>query len=207
MPADRIDIKTLLCGECRFRMEAIASRIEKGGVFIYPTETIYGIGGRYDDIDVFNKIISIKKRKPEKAIILLGADIESFAPLNLYFSPAAKKCAEKFWPGQLTMILPVCSSFEEIAVRVSGHPFIKALRDFFSLPIFSTSANISENPYQPDPDIIYKKFRNSVDFMVDAGFLPPSLPSTIVRFPIDGRITIVRKGAIADSDIFSVLNK
>ena len=207
MPADRINLHTILHRDDRGRLAKMASRIEEGAVFIYPTETIYGIGGRYDDSSVFQRILSIKQRKTGNSLILLGANRAVFSPLHLSFPPTAKRLAEAFWPGLLTMVLPSNEKPEGIAVRVTDHPFITALARFYHLPIFSTSANLSGEPYLPDPDAIYHLFSDRVDFMVDGGILPPSLPSTVVRFFGDNGVTIVREGCISAAEIFSIVNQ
>lgn len=207
MPAERIDLQTLLAPEGGRRFAEIAARIEHGAVFIYPTETIYGIGGRYDDSIVYKRILSVKQRTPHRPMILLGASTAQFDPLLCKFPPAARRCAAAFWPGLLTMVLPTPSAPEGIAIRVSNHPFVSMLARFFALPIFSTSANVSGEPYQPDPGSIYRTFTDRVDFMIDAGVLPSSLPSTVVRISAENEVTLVREGRIPAAEIFSVVNQ
>ncbi|MBN1307852.1 MAG: threonylcarbamoyl-AMP synthase [Chitinispirillaceae bacterium] len=207
MPPERIDLNDLLASRGARRFARIAERIDRGAVFIYPTETIYGIGGRYDSPAVLTRILSIKQRPTGNAMILLAADVARFEPLNLFFPPKAKRCAEAFWPGPLTMVLTAPSAPDGIAIRVSNHPFIGALGRFFIPPIFSTSANISGDPYRPDPETIYRTFGNRVDFMIDAGTLPSSPPSTVVRFIDNGEPAIVREGCIPASEITSIVNR
>ncbi len=207
MPPERIALQPLLTPAGSCRLAEIAARIEAGAVFIYPTETIYGIGGRYDRTDVYERILSVKERAADHPMILLGAKGNCFSTVDIVFPPSARHCAEVFWPGLLTMVLPSPSVPGGIAVRVSNHPFIVALAGIFIEPLFSTSANISGETYQHDPDIIYEKLGSRVDFMIDAGFLPPSLPSTIVRVSIDNEVTVVREGCIPAATILSVANR
>lgn len=184
----------------------IASRIAAGAVFIYPTETIYGIGGRYDRKDVFKRIIKIKERASEHPMILIGGSLSSFDTLGLVLSPSAKKCAETFWPGPLTIVLPSRQFPDGIAIRVSDHPFLALIEQYFPVPFFSTSANISGSSYNPDPDVIYNLLGPHVDFMVDAGLLPPSQPSTVIKIENDDRITVLREGCIPAWELLAVID-
>lgn len=205
MSAERIDLFSLLEDPTCASMRSIASRIEAGEVFIYPTDTIYGVGARFDSSCARKKIASIKKREPAQPMILLGARLETFSMLNPTFSPAARQCAEIFWPGLLTMLLPTQSGVEGVAIRVSDHPFVRKLSDILDVPLISTSANMSGVPYDPDPDLIYTLFRDLVDFMIDAGRLPLSQASTIVEFPLEGEPAVLREGCISSKDIASAI--
>jgi L-threonylcarbamoyladenylate synthase len=187
-------------------LSRMCDRINAGEIFIYPTETIYGIGGRADNEDVRQKIVDAKKRKLDRPMVLLAGKKETFFQCNVDFPPAAQMLSNKFWPGFLTLVLPVKNEKHTLAVRVSSHPFIQAIFTRISVPIFSTSANMSGIDYRNDPDEIFSLFSGSVDFMVDAGKLPPSPPSTIVGVSSDNTVTIVREGAISAGQIRSVIS-
>jgi L-threonylcarbamoyladenylate synthase len=101
----------------------------------------------------------------------------------------------------LTLVLPGGKKNEFIGVRVSDHPFIKKLYGKLTVPIFSTSANISGKPYVNSPDEIFSIFASNVDFMIDAGALPPSPPSTVVKILGDKKIQVVREGAVTVKEI------
>jgi L-threonylcarbamoyladenylate synthase len=206
MLPERIALSSLLAyKDSSSRLLEVAARIADGAVFVYPTDTIYGIGGRYDRDDVYKRIISVKERAPDQPMILLGSDLSCFAPLGLSFSPAARQCAASFWPGLLTMVLPAPFKPEGIAIRVSDHPFIIALSTLISVPLFSTSANISGQPYQSDPDVIFNIFGSYIDFMIDAGILPVSLPSTVIKFTKDNKCVVVREGCISAHEIHAII--
>lgn len=204
MPPERIHLKRLLAPGSSVEMSDIAARIENGAVFIYPTETIYGIGGRFDHENVFQKIIAAKGRSPEQPMILIGASLDNFAMLDLTISDVALRCAEVFWPGLLTMVLPSKQRAGGIGIRVSDHPFITALSRTFSCPLFSTSANKTGVSYLPDPEVIFSQMGEGVDFMIDAGTLPPSLPSTVIRINERDDVDILREGCISAEQIYAV---
>ena len=86
------------------------------------------------------------------------------------------------------------------------HPFISELYKELEVPIFSTSANLSDQPYKNDPDFIFSLFDNKVDFMIDAGVLPESKPSTIVKVTRDDSHEIIREGAIEKKQIHAILD-
>jgi tRNA A37 threonylcarbamoyladenosine synthetase subunit TsaC/SUA5/YrdC len=73
------------------------------------------------------------------------------------------------------------------------------------MPIFSTSANISDELYKNDPDEIFRVFDGNVDFFIDAGFLPESKPSTIVKIKADDSFEVLREGAILRRQIINAL--
>jgi L-threonylcarbamoyladenylate synthase len=202
--SERISQDSLLNGRgAGARIESIARRIEAGEIFVYPTETIYGIGGRADNDDVKQKILRAKKRKLDHPMILLAGDKKAFIDFGVCFPPIAQNLAQYFWPGHLTLVLPFGNAKETIGVRVSNYPFIFALYKTLKVPIFSTSANISGQPYVNDPEHIFTIFKGKVDFMIDAGILQPSLSSTVVKILTDNKIGLVREGAIPKEKIMS----
>jgi L-threonylcarbamoyladenylate synthase len=186
-------------------MAALANRVMKGAVFIYPTETIYGIGGRADSRAVEKHIRLIKERNKPSPFIAIAVDKQYLSSLGLQFPPKAELLAQKFWPGNLTLILPAYNAPDGIGVRVSNHPFISALFTTLNVPIFSTSANISDQPYANDPDAIFRMFDGKVDFMVDAGVLPESRPSTVVRVNGNDTVEILREGVVSKESVLKFL--
>ena len=185
----------------------VAKRIEAGEVFIYPTETIYGIGGRADSDEVKRRIIKAKKRKSNNPIILLAGSKKVFDNFGIVFPKAGLFLAKYFWPGQLTLAVPFRNKKGTAAVRVSSHPFITKLYKILTIPIFSTSANISGRDYLNSPDEIFSIFESKIDFMIDAGVLPSSLPSTIVTILNDNKIELAREGVIGTQKILSAFVK
>jgi L-threonylcarbamoyladenylate synthase len=202
----KIILQSLISGEdADGLLQSVVSRIEAGEVFVYPTETIYGIGGRADSEDVRKKIIKAKRRPPELPLILLAGHKKIFMDFNVRFSPLAQTLARHFWPGNLTMVLPFENSASTIGVRVSDHPFIQALYKTLQIPLFSTSANLSGQAYVNDPAAIYSLFEKNVDCMIDAGVLPPSPPSTVIKIRSDDTVEIVREGKVSKEQIVSVI--
>jgi L-threonylcarbamoyladenylate synthase len=202
--AERIQLSELFDGPHASKILAeVVNRIEAGEIFVYPTETIYGIGGRADSEAVKKRIIKAKVRKPENPMIMLSGNKHFFDDFGIDFPKAGQLLAGHFWPGQLTLVVPFRNKKGTVGVRVSDHPFITKLYEHLKVPVFSTSANISGQPYENDPDEIFDLFESKVDFMVDAGVLPPSPPSTVVNVIDDKKIEVVREGAIEAKELLA----
>lgn len=204
MTCERIKLEDLLQSGGLGRL---ADEIRCGAVFVYPTETIYGIGGNALLPEVNERIFNIKNRPAENPMIHLASKLDIFTSMEIDLPPAAKCLADAFWPGLLTMVLPAKKNDNTVAIRVSDHQFVKRLFDFISVPIFSTSANISGEKYNPDPDYIYSTFSLKIDFMIDGGFLPPSPPSTVVKIDKDNNCTMIREGVVSRSTLSDILGK
>jgi L-threonylcarbamoyladenylate synthase len=198
---ERVPLHSLLSTPASAHLRKIASAVDKGALFVYPTETIYGIGGSVTAPGMRERICLAKKRANDVPLIIIAPDRNFFRPLSLTFPPAAEKLARRFWPGMLTLVLPSPDHPDGIAVRVTDHPFITALFRYCTSPIYSTSANMSGKPYVNDPDAIFDQFANAINFMIDAGPLPSSLPSTVVRVGEDDTVTVLREGVIPGKKI------
>ncbi len=204
MKPERIPLQTVL--ESTEKLMWVIRSIQAGAVFVYPTETIYGIGGRADLQSVKDRVYKAKNRPPLNPVILIASQCSFFASSGLTIPTAAEELMKRFWPGLLTLVLPTTQNPEGTAVRVSDHPFIRAVFSGLATPLISTSANLSGQKYSPDPDKIYETFCSSVDFMIDAGSLPPSPPSTVVKISNDNKISLIREGAVSSAEIFHTVS-
>lgn len=188
-------------------LDEIALRIRQGAVFVYPTETIYGIGGSTVIASVNDAIYEAKKRPSGNPMIHLAGRFDVFRPLFDRSPPVAGYLARTFWPGLLTIIISTDDNSEGTAIRVSDNSFITELYNIIDFPIYSTSANLSGEQYNPDPDYIFSSFKDSIDFMIDAGKLPPSPPSTIVKIITNSSVQMIREGVLTQADIKNALDK
>ncbi len=196
----------LLQGQSTEQFGRLITQINREALFVYPTETIYGIGGIATE-KVQHGVFQAKQRRPRNPLILVGGSVHVFSKYNITFSRKAELLAEAFWPGNLTLILQVAGSDEKLGIRVSDHPFLQIIKDHVALPLYSTSANISGEEYQSDPDFIYSLFAEEIDFMIDYGTLPASLPSTVVDVSSRDQYTVVREGAVSVDALQTVLDK
>lgn len=174
--------------------------IQKGGIVVFPTDTVYGIGCDPRNQDAVNKIYKIKGREKIKHLPVLAyskRDIENI----VFLDETSKKIADKFWPGPVTLILKVKDKkIEEtlglkgkIAVRVPNNPCVLALLEKCRL-LVGTSANFSGQPSFGDSKELTSKF-SGYDVLLDGGQITNSCESTIVEV-VDNELKIVREGKI-----------
>ena len=145
--------------------------------------------------------------KPLDALILVGGDISDLAALQLEMNDTARMLAAKFWPGCLTMVLQSAALRRRVGVRISPHPLLTRLSPYLRMPVYSTSANISGEPYDEGVDVIWKLFYGKIDFMIDAGCLPRTVPSTVIDVGDRGEVKILREGVITSQKILSSIEK
>ncbi len=173
----------------------IAHALQSGSLIIYPTETIYGIGCNADIDSAVKSVFNVKKRLESKSFIYLFKDIEMLLKYASFQSEVEKTLVHKYWPGGMTIILKKNSLDGCVACRISSHPFLKKLFLYIDFPLISTSANFSDEPYNPDVDNIKLKFSDAVDILIQDDALKSVVSSTIVKVVSD-KVEIVREGLI-----------
>ncbi|MFA6551774.1 MAG: L-threonylcarbamoyladenylate synthase [Patescibacteria group bacterium] len=179
-------------------IKKIAANFKKGKIGIFPTDTIYGMGGRADKPAVIKKIYYFKKRDKNKPLLILVNSI-AMAKKYVKISQIQEKTLRNFWPAKLTVIfkskniLPkeITGGTDKIGVRLPDDKFLAEIIKKLAVPLIATSANISGG--QNVLDIQNIKIKS--DFIVDGGKLPESKPSTIIDFTGEN-IKILRKGDV-----------
>ena len=182
-----------------------------GGVFIYPTETLYGIGCLASNENGCKKILEIKNRAENKGLIILVKDAKMLNDNFLIEKELLIRYSKLNKP--LTLILRCKKLFpkivsgrtNKIAVRISSNNFIKELFNHINEPITSTSANISGGGNLLTFTDIYKQFKNKVDLIVNSGNLPPSKGSSILDLTEEPPV-IIREGDLTKKEIEEFLN-
>lgn len=175
--------------------------IKKGGVIVYPTDTVYGIGGNPFLEDVVIRIKNIKQRE-EKAMPILVSSLEK-AKEMAYFNDLSLKIANTFWPGPLTIVLKTKVKFsphltggrDSIGLRIPNHELALKIIEASGGALIGTSANISGRPPAISIEDLDEKIRSSVDLIIDGGKCYLGKPSTVIEV-IDSKIKIIRIGAI-----------
>jgi L-threonylcarbamoyladenylate synthase len=189
-----------------------AQAILDGGVIIYPTETIYGIGANAMEPKIVERVYDIKERKKSNPILVLIPDRSALDELTLGVPEVAEQLMSEFWPGPLTIVFkaaPIVSKIltagtGKIGVRLSSDPFCTELLSICKIPITSTSANLSGESNPNSITMINKKVQDAVDLIVDAGTLTSQTPSTVVDVT-KGKVELVREGAIEYGKILEVV--
>ena len=188
--------------------------IKKGGLVIFPTETVYGIGTNAYCEDSVKKIYEVKQRPDEKPLSILVSDISEISKYGYVDNENEKKIIEKFMPGPLTIILKkregvfdyISSGKDTIGIRIPDNEIIKKILDEAKIPIVAPSANISGKPSGIVMDEILKDFYGKVDVCVDGGKAQLGESSTIVQI-IDNKPVILREGKIKLEEISKCLEQ
>jgi L-threonylcarbamoyladenylate synthase len=181
-----------------------AARIlRSGGVIVYPTETLYGIGADASSEVAVQKVVAVKRRTEEKPILVLVHSPGAAAPLVRNVLPAAERLIAAFWPGPLTLVFSAAAGVPAgitrgrgtIGIRVPSGLLCRRLAEEAGVPLTSTSANLSGREIPETVAQMRTALGGGVDLFLDAGVLPPSLPSTVVDVSVDPPI-VLRAGAL-----------
>jgi len=182
--------------------------IRKGGIVIFPTDTVYGIGCDPYDAKAIKKIYEIKKRNSDKLFPILGFSKNILSKIVL-FDKKSNEIAEKFWPGTITLVLPLkdeklkksMNLENKIAVRVPNNQCVLALLERCGL-LIGTSANISDSGSITDPDECAKRI-TGYDVLLDGGKIAANFESTIIEIK-ENEIQIHREGSVSRAEILSL---
>jgi len=186
----------------------VVKSYKNGQIIAFPTDTVYGIGCDPFNKESITKIYELKKRDGKKRFPILGfskTELESIVDFNL----DAEKISQKFWPGQVTILLPIKEKIIEkiendgkLAVRVPDNKCTLAILKQCKL-IIGTSANISGEKSILDASE-FKTRLPEVDILMNGGEISSSGESTIIDF-VDDELKIIREGSISKDEIKSVL--
>ena len=186
----------------------IVNAYENGQIIAYPTDTVYGIGCNPFNKDSVSKIYDIKNREGEKRFPILGFSKKELEKI-VEFNTIAEKISEKFWPGQITMLLPIrkeitqrISNNGKLAVRVPNNECVLSILEKCKL-IVGTSANISGEKSILDSNECKTKLPE-IDILVNGGKITSLGESTIIDF-VDDQLKVIREGSISKQEIEKIL--
>ena len=186
-------------------IQKAAKIINKGGIVIFPTDTVYGIGCDPYNQKAVLSLYKIKKREKTKPLPVTGyskKELEKIAEFN----DKAEKIAEMFWPGPITLILKVKDENikkslglgKKIAVRVPNNQCALSLLKECKL-LVATSANISGTTSLTDPNDC-KRDLNGYDLLIDGGILSDNGESTIVEID-ENKLRVLRSGSVSEEEL------
>ncbi len=193
-------------------IEEAGKIIKNGGLVLFPTETVYGLGANGLDENAVKKIYEAKGRKPDNPLILHISKFEMLPQIATEITDIENKLINAFWPGPFTIILPkteivpsiVAGGLETVGVRMPSGVIAQKLIDYAGVPIAAPSANISGRPSGTKVEDIYDELKDKVDYIIDGGETEIGLESTVVRV-IDGIPHILRPGKITAEQIKDVV--
>lgn len=206
-----------------------AEALKAGGLVIYPTETVYGIGADATNMEAVKKLSGYKSRPFGKPYSVAVAD-QKMAEKYVELNATAKNLYRQFLPGPMTIISKlklsgssnhsnhsnhflspgVASETGTLGIRISSHPLVTAIVSKLGRPVTATSANQAwgKRPYQISDIIsnISDKKKRLIDLIIDAGELPKNEPSTVIDATLDDQV-VLRQGEIKLKDKNQILSR
>jgi L-threonylcarbamoyladenylate synthase len=162
--------------------------LKQGGLVAFPTETVYGLGANALDKEASAKIYAAKGRPSDNPLIVHIADKNALDKIVTEIPPKARKLAEKFWPGPLTMIFNkkdivpfgTTGGLNTVAVRMPNHPLALSLIQASGGYIAAPSANTSGRPSPTKASHVAEDMNGKIDMILDGGMVGIGIESTIV---------------------------
>lgn len=188
--------------------------INKGGIVVFPTETVYGIGADALNDEAVDKIFKAKGRPQDNPLIVHIADVSELDALVKEVPESAEKLADKYWPGPLTMILykkdilsdKITAGLDTAAIRLPKNQIALALIRESKKPIAAPSANTSGKPSPTEASHVIEDLMGKVDMIIDGGSTNIGIESTVIDMTGD-MPTILRPGGITKEDVEEVLGR
>lgn len=169
-------------------LELGADIIRKGGLVVFPTETVYGLGANAFSAEACKKIYKAKNRPPDNPLIVHVSSLEMLALVVSEVPASMRSYLEKIWPGPVTLLFPkgedipsiVTGGSDLVAVRMPDNPLALGLIEKGGVPIAAPSANVSTRPSITDSKHAIEELGEKVDLIYDSGITPQGLESTII---------------------------
>ena len=183
-------------------------KIKPTEVIIFPTDTIYGLGCKFDDEKAIEKIFSLKKRAFNQRLSVLIHDLSQIEKY-ITIDKEILKLAKNFWPGALTIIVPLKKSLKyydkNIGIRI---PDCQIALDLLKSngPLATTSVNLSGEKEIDDYDEIYQNYHNQVACIIKKNKASSGISSTVILLE-NNNYKILREGVISAKEIAQVLEK
>ncbi|WGH75631.1 L-threonylcarbamoyladenylate synthase [Tenacibaculum tangerinum] len=183
-------------------IEKIVKVLQNGGLIIYPTDTVYGLGCDITNTKALAKVAKIRKVKPEKAnFSFVCNDLSHLSDYVKQIDTATYKILKRALPGPYTFVLPGSNSLPKaykkrktVGIRVPDNNIARAIVAALGNPIVSTSIHDEDEvlEYTTDPELIFEKWQNIVDIVVDGGY-GGNYASTVIDLTTD-EPEVIREG-------------
>lgn len=188
-----------------------ANVIKSGGIVVFPTETVYGIGANGLNENAVKRLYEVKQRPFNKPISLLVNSIDMINEIAKDITELEYDLMRKFFPGPLTIILKkkdivpniVTANSNTVGVRMPANETALKLIEYAGVPIATPSANISGKPSATNLKEVMGNFGEEVDYYIDGGTSKIGIASTIVQV-IDEVPHVLRQGSISKEEIMNL---
>lgn len=206
-------MKTLMLSSDDNDIKKAAEIIKNGGLVAMPTETVYGLAADAFNPAAVSNIFKAKGRPMDNPLIIHISDISQIYRIVRSFPPSAKKLAELFWPGAITMILPrsdevpyeVCAGLDTVAVRFPSNTVANKLISN-SAPLAAPSANLSGKPSPTNAKHVFEDMNGRIDAIIDGGECEVGVESTVIT--LTGKVPVLlRPGDITAEQLKEVLGE
>lgn len=191
-----------------------AELLAQGGLVAVPTETVYGLAARADSADAVARIYEAKGRPSFNPLIVHVSGMGQAEQLA-DFDARAHLLADRFWPGPLTMVLPmraggalagaVTAGLPTLALRSPAHPAMRALLEQCDFPLAAPSANRSGWVSPTSADHVLATLDGRIEAVLDAGETERGLESTIIALRPEGGWSLLRPGPVTEAELFEIL--
>jgi L-threonylcarbamoyladenylate synthase len=202
----------LVCQPDEAGIARAVAALREGGIVVFPTETIYGVGVDLLNAAAVRRLFGLKRRSPEMPLMAHCADESQIVVLVASAGPAARKLMKRFWPGPLALVFRAVNSVPQavtagtgtLGVRMVAHPAGQKLLSAFGRAIAGSSANISGGAATCRFTDIDQELMAGVDVALDAGVCGDDVPSTVLDVTSEPP-RIIRQGAVSADAIQSVV--
>lgn len=186
-----------------------AEHLQKGGLLVFPTETVYGLGALASNKEAIQSLFAVKGRPSQNPLILHIADISQLQELTLEVPDHAQKLMEHYWPGPLTLCFKksaavseiVTAGLDTVCIRMPNHPIAQELLKKVDEAIAAPSANLSGRPSTTRfKDAVMQLKKKDISFL-DGGDAIIGLESTVIDCSRD-RLYLLRPGSLSTKEIF-----
>lgn len=182
--------------------------LRRGGLVAFPTETVYGLGADALNPEAITRVFAAKGRPLDNPLIIHVAAAHLMDRFSASVPAIARRLAEAFWPGPLTVIVErndlvpdeVTAGLDTVAIRVPRHPVTLRLLEMFDGGIVGPSANVSGRPSPTRAEHVMQDLSGKIDFIIDAGATSIGLESTVVDCTVSPP-AILRTGAVTREQI------
>jgi tRNA threonylcarbamoyl adenosine modification protein (Sua5/YciO/YrdC/YwlC family) len=183
--------------------------LQRGGLVVFPTDTVYGVGAVAFDPAAVARIYRAKGRREENPIPVLVDGEEAMDKLSLHPPAGARRLAHAFWPGPLTLVVPKAPGLPaevgpgpSVGLRAPDHPVAMRLLRAIG-PLATSSANPSGKPPTTHAEDVRASLGGTVDLVIDGGEAPGGMPSTVLDCTCDPP-QVLRPGPVSLEEILAV---
>lgn len=200
-------------GDDALALKEAGAVLAGGGTVAFPTETVYGLGADARNTEAVENIFRAKGRPSDNPLIVHISDPSQLESIVVRVNEVERRLMETFWPGPLTLVLPVkpgavstrvTAGLDTVAVRMPAHPAALALIEAAGCPLAAPSANRSGRPSPTLAAHVLEDLSGAIDGVLDGGPAGVGVESTVVQAGQDGAVTVLRPGGVTEEQLAAV---